>query len=208
MVFHTTLDMDMKLPVWFVGADIEDKHENDELASYQEAILQRLVATFTSAVNMAEGIDGGRVSYDWLKNIADAMRIMLAATMWLMRMSGDDLLAHYDAWFFIQLTAKPMLVASMHRSFDARRHILQAATVVTDKLAKLPMTLVDPPFYIPDWASCGITFSNDTTLPSPMDAKKLGWLGTGPSDEEEEHKADEEADAGGLMKRPWHPSLT
>ncbi|GBG91072.1 hypothetical protein CBR_g51806 [Chara braunii] len=150
MVFHTTLDMDMKLSVWFVGADTEDRHENDEMASYQEASIQRLVAAFTSVVSMAEGIDGRRVSYDRLKNIVDAMRILLTTTMWLMRMSGDDLRAHYDSWLFVQLTLKPMLVASMHRSFDAHRHILQAATVVTDKLAKPPMTLVDPPLYIPD----------------------------------------------------------
>ncbi|GBG61763.1 hypothetical protein CBR_g23277 [Chara braunii] len=141
MVFHTTLDMDMKLPLWFVGADIKERHEDGELASYQEASIQRLVGAFTSVVSMAKGVDGGRVSYERLKSIADAMRIMFAATMWLMRMSGDDLRAHYDAWLFIQLTAKPMLVASMHRSFNARRHILQAATVITDKLARPPRTL-------------------------------------------------------------------
>ncbi|GBG75597.1 hypothetical protein CBR_g20228 [Chara braunii] len=98
IVFHITLDMDMKLPLWFVGANIKDRHKNDELAAYQEASIQRLVGAFTSAVNTAEGIDGGRVSHERLKSIAEAMRIMLAATMWLMRMSGDDHGTHYDVW--------------------------------------------------------------------------------------------------------------
>ncbi|GBG58612.1 hypothetical protein CBR_g12 [Chara braunii] len=101
MVIHITLDMDMKLPLWFVGADIEDRHENDDLAAYQEASIQRLVGAFTSAVRMAAGIDGRRVLYERLKSVVDAMRIMLEATMWLMRMSGDDHRAHYDAWVFV-----------------------------------------------------------------------------------------------------------
>ncbi|GBG83305.1 hypothetical protein CBR_g37017 [Chara braunii] len=180
MVFHTKLDMDMKLPQWFIGAYIEDRHENDELAAYQEASIQRLVGAFTSAVSTAERIDGGRLSHERLKSVAEAMRIMLAATMWLMRMNGDDHRAHYDAWVFVQLTAKPTLIASMHRSFDKRRHIVQAATAITDKLAKTPITLAAPPLYIPDSASIGVKFSHDATLSSPMEAKKLDWLGTGP----------------------------
>ncbi|GBG84948.1 hypothetical protein CBR_g39411 [Chara braunii] len=35
MVFHIKLDMDMKLPMWFVGTDIEDKHENDDSTANQ-----------------------------------------------------------------------------------------------------------------------------------------------------------------------------
>ncbi|GBG80253.1 hypothetical protein CBR_g30619 [Chara braunii] len=173
MVFHITLDMDMKLPLWFVSADIEDRHENDELVAYQEVSIQRLVGAFTNTVSMANGIDEGRVSHERLKSVADAMRIMLVATMWLMRMSGDDHRAHYDAWVFVQLITKSTLISSMHRSFDARRNIVQAATVITDKLAKPLMTLVAPPLYIPDWASIGVKFSHDATLSSPMEAKKL-----------------------------------
>ncbi|GBG70463.1 hypothetical protein CBR_g6591 [Chara braunii] len=197
MVFHTTQDMDMKLPLWFVGAEIEDRHEDDELASYQEASIQRLVGAFTSAVSMAKGVDDRQVSYERLKSIANTMRVMLATTMWLMRMSGDDLRAHYGAWLFVQMTAKPMLVASMHRSFNARRHILQVATVIMEKLVGPPMTLVDRPLYIPDFASCDVKFSHHASLPSPMDAMKLDWLGIGPPDEEEEEKADDEAGGGG-----------
>ncbi|GBG92946.1 hypothetical protein CBR_g57902 [Chara braunii] len=179
MVFHITLDMDMKLPLWFVDVDIKDRHENGELAAYQEASIQRPVGAFTSAVSMAEGIDDGRVSHKRLKSIADAMRIMLATTVWLMRMRGDDHRTHYDAWVFVQLTSKSTLITSMHHSFDARRHIMQVAIVIMDKLAKPPMTLVAPPLYIPDRASIGVKFSHDATLSSPMEAKNIDWLGTG-----------------------------
>uniref|UniRef100_A0A388LB16 Reverse transcriptase domain-containing protein n=1 Tax=Chara braunii TaxID=69332 RepID=A0A388LB16_CHABU len=196
-VFHITLDIDTKLPPWFVGTDIEDRHENDELAAYQEASIQRRVGAFTSAVSMAEGIDDGRVSHERLKSIADAMRIMLATTMWLMRMSGDDHPAHYEVWVFVQLTTKSTLIASMNRSFDARRHIVQAATVITYKLAKPPMTLVAPSLYIPVWASIGVKFSHDATLSSPMEAKKLDWLGTGRPEDEDDDKADDERSGGG-----------
>ncbi|GBG69643.1 hypothetical protein CBR_g4472 [Chara braunii] len=197
MVVHHTLDMDMKLPLWFVGADVEDMHEDDGLAAYQEASIQRLVGAFTSAVIIAEATDGGRVSHERLKTMVDAMRMMLAATVWLMRMAGDDHRAHYDAWVFVQLTAKPTLVASMHRCFDARRHIMQAATVITDKLASPPITLIDPPMYVPDWASIGVKFSHDATLSSPMEAKKVDWLGTGPSEDEDDGKGDEQGSGGG-----------
>uniref|UniRef100_A0A388KMP4 Myb/SANT-like DNA-binding domain-containing protein n=1 Tax=Chara braunii TaxID=69332 RepID=A0A388KMP4_CHABU len=197
MVIHHTLDMHMKLPLWFVGADVEDRHEDDGLAAYQEASIQRLVGDFTSAVIIAEATDGDRVSHERLKTMADAMRMMLAATMWLMRMAGDDHRAHYNAWVFVQLTAKPTLVASMHRCFDARRHIVQAVTVITDKLASPPITLIDPPMYVPDWASIGVKFSHDATLSSPMEAKKVDWLGTGPPEDEDDGKGDEQGSGGG-----------
>ncbi|GBG70865.1 hypothetical protein CBR_g8165 [Chara braunii] len=197
MVVHHTLDMDMKLPLWFVGADIEDRHEDDGLAAYQEASIQRLVGAFTSAVIIAEATDGGRISHERLKTMADVMRMMLATTMWLMRMAGDDHRAHYDAWVFVQLTAKPTLVASMHRCFDARRHIVQASTVITDKLASPPITFIDPPMYVPDWVSIGVKFSHDATLSSPMEAKKVDWLGTGPPEDEDGGKGDEQGSGGG-----------
>ncbi|GBG68313.1 hypothetical protein CBR_g2858 [Chara braunii] len=190
MVVHHTLDLDMKLPLWFVGANVKDRHEDDGLAAYQEASIQGLVGAFTSAVIIAEATDGGRVSHERLKTMANAMRMMLAATMWLMRMAGGDHRAHYDAWVFIQLTAKPMLVVSMHRRFDARRHIVQAAIVITDKLASPPITLIDPPMYVPDWASIGVKFSHDATLSSPMEAKQVDWLGTGPLEDEDDGKGD------------------
>ncbi|GBG89626.1 hypothetical protein CBR_g49416 [Chara braunii] len=197
MVVHHTLDMDMKLPLWFVGADVEDRHEDDGLAAYQEASIQRLVGAFTSAVIIAEAMDGGHVSHERLNTMANAMRMMLAATMWLMWMAGDDHRAHYDAWVFVQLTVKPTLVTSMHHCFDTRQHIVQAATVITDKLASPPITLIDPPMYVPDWASIGVKFSHNATLSSPMEAKKVDWLGTGPPEDEDGGKGDEQGSGGG-----------
>ncbi|GBG75060.1 hypothetical protein CBR_g19573 [Chara braunii] len=84
MIVHHTLDMDTKLPLWFAGADIEDRHEDDGLAAYQGASIQRLVGAFTSAVIIAEATDSGRVSHERLKPMADAMWMMLAAKLdWL-----------------------------------------------------------------------------------------------------------------------------
>ncbi|GBG58988.1 hypothetical protein CBR_g24337 [Chara braunii] len=187
----------LRLPLWFVGAYIEDRHEDDELAAYQEASVQRLVGAFTSAVSTAEGVDGGRVSHERLKSVAEAMRVMLAATMWFMRMGSDDRRAHYVAWVFVQLTVKPTLIASMHRSLDARRHIVQAATAITDKLAKPPITLLAPPLYISDWASIGVKFSHDATLSSPMEAQKLDWLSTGPPQDGDDAIVNDDMSAGG-----------
>ncbi|GBG85096.1 hypothetical protein CBR_g39557 [Chara braunii] len=137
-----------------------------------------------TAVGTTKAMGGCRVSYERLKGMAEAMRYLLAATMWIMRMAGDDPRSHYDAWVFVQLTAKTTLLASMNRQFDAHRHITQSAQVMTNKLGRPPPTFAPPPVYIPDWASkCGVTFSHDATLASPMEAKRLDWLGTGPPED-------------------------
>ncbi|GBG74258.1 hypothetical protein CBR_g17968 [Chara braunii] len=133
MVAHHTLDLDMKLPLWFVGADVEDRHEDDGLAAYQEASIQRLVGAFTSAVIIAEATDGGCVSHERLKTMADAMRMMLTATMWLMQMAGDDHRVHYHAWVFVRrpthgeadarrIHASLLRRASAHRASCDRNH--------------------------------------------------------------------------------------
>ncbi|GBG73106.1 hypothetical protein CBR_g12822 [Chara braunii] len=115
MLFRTTLHVDIKLHLWFVGVNIVDRHEDNECAAYQGACVQRLVRDFTSAVGTTEAMDGGRVSYERLKGMAEAMRYLLAATMWIMRMAGDDPRSNYDAWVFVQHTAKTTLLASMNR---------------------------------------------------------------------------------------------
>ncbi|GBG89509.1 hypothetical protein CBR_g49300 [Chara braunii] len=198
MLFRTTLDVDMKLPLWFVGVNIVDRHEDDECAAYQEACVQRLVQDFTSAVGTTEAMDGGQMSYEGLKGMAEAMRYLLAATMWIMRMAGDDPRSHYDAWVFVQLTAKTALPASINRQFDAHRHITQSAQVMTDKLGRPPLTFAAPPAYIPHWASkCGVTFSHDATLASPMEAKQLDWQGTGPpEDDDNDAEGDDKGEGG------------
>ncbi|GBG70720.1 hypothetical protein CBR_g8019 [Chara braunii] len=193
-VVHNTLELHMKLPIWYVGGVIHDRHEDDEMASYQESTTQRLVGAFTNAVDTGEGVDGGRISYERLRNVADCMRLLLSAAMWIMRMAGDNLRSHYEASHLVELIAKPTLIASLHRSFDARRHVLRCVNAVTEKMGKPPMTLVDPPVYIPDWVSCGVSFHNDATLTSPELARRLDWLGTGPPEIDDE---DEEKDEGG-----------
>ncbi|GBG70646.1 hypothetical protein CBR_g7948 [Chara braunii] len=89
------------------------------------------------------------------------------------------------------------VIASMHRSFDARRHMVQAATAITDKLVKPPITLLAPPLYIPDWASIGVKFSHDATLSSPMEAQKLDWLDTGPPEDGNDAAVNDDMSAGG-----------
>ncbi|GBG65448.1 hypothetical protein CBR_g51043 [Chara braunii] len=159
------------------AGEVPKAGDDGVVAEDDEALVHRL----RGALGTTEAIDGGHVSYERLKAMAEAMRYLLAATMWIIRMAGDDPRSHYDAWVFVQLSEKTTLLASMNRQFDARRHITQAAQVMTDKLGRPPPTFAPPPVYIPDWVSkCGVTFSHDATLASPMEAKRLDWLGTGP----------------------------
>ncbi|GBG73470.1 hypothetical protein CBR_g16811 [Chara braunii] len=97
MAIRNTLELGMKLPLWFVGANVVDRHQDDECAAYQEAIAQRLVRDFTNVVEAAQAMDSGRVSYEHLKSLAKAMRYLLAAAAWIMRMVGDDARSHFDA---------------------------------------------------------------------------------------------------------------
>ncbi|GBG82417.1 hypothetical protein CBR_g34793 [Chara braunii] len=188
----------MKLPLWFVGANVVDRHQDDECAAYQEAISQRLVRDFTNVVEAAQGMDLGRVSYERLKSLAEAMRYLLAAAAWIMRMAGDDARSHFDAWVFVQLTSKTTLLAAMDHHFDSHHHVLLAATVMTEKLGRPSLTFAPPPLYIPDWASkCDITFNHDATLHSPMEATKTDWLGTGPPEEEASDGDDVDGAEGG-----------
>ncbi|GBG67646.1 hypothetical protein CBR_g774 [Chara braunii] len=175
---------------------IEDESELN--AAKERALKVQTISLRAIHVGTAEAMDGGRVSYERLKGMAEAMRYLLAATMWIMRMAGDDPRSHYDAWVFVQLTAKTTLLASMNRQFDARRHITQSAQVMTDKLGRPPPTFAPPPAYIPDWASkCGVTFSHDATLASPMEAKRLDWLGTGPpEDDDDDAEGDDKGEGG------------
>ncbi|GBG82991.1 hypothetical protein CBR_g36520 [Chara braunii] len=206
MVVHFTLEMDMKLPLWFIGADVEDKHEDADLVAYQEASIQRLVGAFTSAVSLVEAMDGGRVSYERLKTIADAMRIMLAATMWLMRMVGDDHRAHYDAWVFVQLTTKPTLVASMHRAFDARRHIVQAATIITDKCGETPHDIGRASTLHPRLGVHRREVLTRRHVAFPDGGKKAGLAGHRPPGGERRRQTRRQPQRRAVMMPLWRPS--
>ncbi|GBG81517.1 hypothetical protein CBR_g32506 [Chara braunii] len=170
-------------------------HGHTVLRCYVGARVVFRLLPSSSTVSWLTCSAGRRVSYERLKAMAKAMRYLLAATMWIMRMVGDDPRSHYDTWVFVQLSAKTTLLASMNRQFDARRHIMQASQVMTDKFGRPPPTFASPPVYIPDWASkCGVTFSHDATLASPMEARRLDWLGTSPPEDEDED--DDGADKG------------
>ncbi|GBG85212.1 hypothetical protein CBR_g39778 [Chara braunii] len=198
MATRNTLELGMKLPLWFVGANVVDKHQDNECPAYQEAISQCLVQDFTNVVEAAQAMDSGRVSYKRLKSLAEAMRYLLAAAAWIMRMDGDDARSHFDAWVFVQLTSKTTLLAAMDRHFDSHRHVLLAATVMTQKLGRPPPTFTPPSLYISDWASkCGLTFNHNATLHFPMEATKTDWLGTGPPEEEDSDDDDVDGAEGG-----------
>ncbi|GBG80509.1 hypothetical protein CBR_g30970 [Chara braunii] len=138
-----TIDLNMDLPLWYAGANIEDRPEDDDMVA-----------------------------------------LLLAASIWIMHMAGDDPRSHYETFYFADLVARPTLIASMHRSFDHRRSVVRAANVVTMRLGKAKATLGVYPDYIPDWAPCGIGFAHDATIKGPEDAKRLDWLGSGPADDD------------------------
>ncbi|GBG68134.1 hypothetical protein CBR_g2685 [Chara braunii] len=179
-----TIDLSMDLPLWFAGANIEDRPEDDDMAAHQESTVIRVAYAFRVAVQMGALIDGEFISHDRLSRVADCFRLLLAACMWIMRMAGDDPRSHYEAFNFVDLVAKPTLVAAMHRSFDHRRSIVRAAKVVTDRLGKATATFGQYPNYIPQWAPCGIAFRHDASITGTEDAKKLDRLGLGPPDDD------------------------
>ncbi|GBG89053.1 hypothetical protein CBR_g48764 [Chara braunii] len=145
-----TIDLNMDLPLWFASANIEDKLEDDDMAAHQEATVICIAHAFRAAVQMGGNVDGGFISHDRLSRIADCFKLLLAASMWLMRMAGDDPRSHYEAFYFAKLVAKPTLVASMHRAFDHRWSVIRATNVVTGRLGKANATFGDYPKYIPD----------------------------------------------------------
>ncbi|GBG62928.1 hypothetical protein CBR_g34299 [Chara braunii] len=85
-----TINLNMDLPLWFAGANIEDRPEDDDMAAHQESTVICIVHAFRAAVQMGGNVDGGFISHDRLSRIADCFRLLLAASMWLMRMAGDD----------------------------------------------------------------------------------------------------------------------
>ncbi|GBG70826.1 hypothetical protein CBR_g8126 [Chara braunii] len=121
-----TIDLNMDLPLWYAGANIEDRPEDDDMAAYQESTVISIAHLFRAAVQMGAHIDSDFISYERLCRVADCFRLLLAASMWIMRMAGDDPRSHYKAFYFADLVAKPTLIASMHRSFDHGRSVARA----------------------------------------------------------------------------------
>ncbi|GBG83264.1 hypothetical protein CBR_g36879 [Chara braunii] len=187
------IDLNMDLPLWFVGAHIEDRPEDDGMAAHQEATVICIAHAFLAAVQMGGIVDSGFISHDRLSRIVDCFRLLLAACMWLMHMAGDDPCSHYEAFYFAKLVEKPTLVASIHRAFDHRRSVIRAMNVVTERLGKANATLGESLKYIPDWASCGIVFGHDATITGPENAKRRDWLGSGPLEENDHDDGKEDA---------------
>ncbi|GBG69966.1 hypothetical protein CBR_g4794 [Chara braunii] len=180
-----TIDLGMDLPLWFVGANVDDRPDDDDMAAYQESTMICIVHAFHGAIQMGATIDQGFILYECLCRVADCLRLLLAASMWLMRMAGDDQCSHYEALYFAKLVAKPTLIASMHHAFEHRKKVLRAVNVMTERLRKANATLGEYPKYIPDWADCGISFGHDATITRSDEAKKLDWLGSAPPDDDD-----------------------
>ncbi|GBG75927.1 hypothetical protein CBR_g21169 [Chara braunii] len=188
-----TIDLNMDLPLWYAGAHIEDRLEDNDMAAHEESTVIQIAHSFRTAVQMGAHIDDDFISYERLCRVADCFRLLLAASMWIMRMAGDDPRSHYEAFYFADLVARPTLVASIHRSFDHRRFVVRATNVVTERLGKAKATLGVYPEYIPDWAPCGIGFADDASIKGPEDVKRLDWLGSGPLDDKNKGEGKDDA---------------
>ncbi|GBG74638.1 hypothetical protein CBR_g19045 [Chara braunii] len=126
-----TIDLSMDLPLWFAGMKVENRPDDDDMAAYQESTIICVAHAFRAALQMGAVIDGEFISHDRLCRVVDCFGLLLAACMWIMRMSGDDPRSHFEVFHFATLVSKPTLVASMHRSFDHRRYIRLAVKAVT-----------------------------------------------------------------------------
>ncbi|GBG71755.1 hypothetical protein CBR_g9163 [Chara braunii] len=188
-----TIDMSMDLPLWFAGVNVEDRPEDDDMTAYQESTIICIAHAFRAAVQMGANVDGGFISHDCLSRVADCFRLLLVASMWLMRMAGDNLHSHYEAFYFAKLVSKPMLVAFMHRSFEHQPSVVRATNVVMERLGKANTTLGEYPKYIPEWVSCDIVFGHDASITGPEDVKRLDWLGSPPLEEDDDDAGKDDA---------------
>ncbi|GBG80442.1 hypothetical protein CBR_g30906 [Chara braunii] len=94
-----SMPLSMDLPLWFAGANIEDRPEDDDMAAYQESTAICVSHAFRAAVQMGAHIDGDFISYDRLYRVADCFRLLLATCMWIMRMAGDVPRSHYETFY-------------------------------------------------------------------------------------------------------------
>ncbi|GBG80903.1 hypothetical protein CBR_g31459 [Chara braunii] len=126
LAYHT-LAMKMNVPMWFAGLKIADRPEDDDKAARQEATVLRLADCWTDAVWCGQWADGGRVKQDRLTHLADCLRVLLSACMWIMGMGGDNDRSHYEASFYTSMVAKPTLIAAGSYIFNWRREIVDTA---------------------------------------------------------------------------------
>ncbi|GBG81651.1 hypothetical protein CBR_g32645 [Chara braunii] len=150
LVYHT-LAMKMDVPLWFAGLKIVDRPEDDDMAARQEATVLRVADCWTDAVWCGQWADGGRVKQERLSQLADCLWALLSACMWIMRTGGDDDRSHYEAWFYASMVAKPTMIVAGSYIFNWRRHIVDTANLVLDRIGKAHLTLGDYPHCIPEW---------------------------------------------------------
>ncbi|GBG67301.1 hypothetical protein CBR_g440 [Chara braunii] len=188
LVYHTVA-MKMDVPLWFAGVKIEDRLEDDDMVARQEATVLLLAECWTDALWCGQWADGGCVKQERLSRLADCLRALLCAVMWIMRMGGDDDRSHYEAWSYASMVAKPTMIAAGSYIFNWRRHVVDSANLVLDRLGKAHLTLGDYPQCIPEWCDCGLAFGHNASLKNAAEAAKHGWIDSGPA-------ADDDGDDG------------
>ncbi|GBG88358.1 hypothetical protein CBR_g47056 [Chara braunii] len=183
LVYHT-LAMKMDVPLWFAGVKIVDRPEDDDMAARQKATVLRIAECWTDALWCGQWADNGRVKHERLFRLADCLRALLSACMWIMRMGGDDDRSHYEACLYSSMVAKPTMIAAGSYIFNWRRHIVDSANLVLDRIGKSHLTQGEYPHCIPEWCDCGLVFGHNPALKNAAEAAKHGWIGSGPAAEE------------------------
>ncbi|GBG87642.1 hypothetical protein CBR_g45795 [Chara braunii] len=183
LVYHN-LALKMDVPLWFAGVKIVDRPENDDMAARQEATVLRIAECWTSALCCGQWANGGRVKHERLSRHVDCLRALLSACMWITRMGGEDDRSHYEACLYSSMVAKPTMIAAGSYIFNWRRHIVDSANLVLDRIGKVHLTLGEYPHCIPKWCDCGLVFGHNAALKNAAEAAKHGWIGSGPAAEE------------------------
>ncbi|GBG76029.1 hypothetical protein CBR_g21269 [Chara braunii] len=177
LAYHT-LAMKMDVPPWFVGVKIVDRLEDDDMAARQEATVLRRADCWTYVVWCGQWADSGRMKQERLSR--DCLRALFNACTWIMHMGGDDDRSHYEAWFYASMVAKPTMIAAGSYIFNWRRHIVDTANLVLDRLGKAHLTLGDYPLCILEWSDCRLVFGHNAALKNAAEAAKHGWIGSRP----------------------------
>ncbi|GBG84052.1 hypothetical protein CBR_g37928 [Chara braunii] len=179
-LIYYTLQMKMDMPLWFAGVKIVDKPEDDDMTAQQEATILRMVECWTDALWCGQWADGGKLKQERLTRLADCLRVLLSACMWIMRMGGDDDRSHYEAGLYASLTAKPTLIAAGSYIFNWTRHIVDSANLVLDRLGKPYLKLGEYSHCILEWVDCGLVCDHNAALKNAAEAAKHDWTDSGP----------------------------
>ncbi|GBG89235.1 hypothetical protein CBR_g48943 [Chara braunii] len=184
LVYHM-LAMKMDVPLWFAGVKIVDRLEDDDMAARQDASVLHVAECWKDALWCGQWADDGRMKHERWSRLADCLRALLSACMWIVRMGGDDDRSHYEAWLYSSMVAKPTTIAAGSYIFNWRRHIVDNANLVLDRIGKDHLTLGDYPHCILEWCDCGLVFGQNAALKNAAEAVKHGWIGSGPAAEED-----------------------